>query len=182
LPPANRTGFPHCAGRSSWFRRSRCWLARLPASRRNRAPLHGLLRHLRHDSLLRLGQPDTATEHDGMRHAAMNGSRWSMQSFVLSPACRAGAHVCVGIAGPHIHSRALVASEKASSPARYRALRIRIDPPESFPPRRHRRILRLKPNYAGNRTVARSASPVATMSFDALPTDDRRPRSHSPHN
>lgn len=57
-----------------------------------------------------------------------------MQSFVLGPACRAGAHFCVGIAGPHKHSRALFASEEASSPARYRALRIRFDPPGFLPP------------------------------------------------
>ena len=38
LPPANRAGFAHFAGRSSSFRESRCRLARLPASRRNRAP------------------------------------------------------------------------------------------------------------------------------------------------
>ena len=50
------------------------------------------------------------------------------------PACLAGAHVCVGIAGPHIHSSALSASEEASSPARYRALRIRFDPPSNPPP------------------------------------------------
>jgi len=50
------------------------------------------------------------------------------------PACLAGAHVCVGIAGPHIRSSALSASEEASSPARYRALRIRFDPPSNPPP------------------------------------------------
>ena len=37
---------------------------------------------------------------------------WSMQSSVLDPACEAGAHVGVGIAGPHIQSRALFASRR----------------------------------------------------------------------
>jgi hypothetical protein len=45
----------------------------------------------------------------------MMEARWSVQSFVLSPACRAGAHVCVGIAGPHFQSRAISAFFKASS-------------------------------------------------------------------
>ncbi len=57
-----------------------------------------------------------------------------MQSFVLGPACREGAHFCVGIAGPHKQSGALSASEEASSPARYHALRIHFDPPVSLPP------------------------------------------------
>ena len=56
-----------------------------------------------------------------------------MQSSVLDPACEAGAHVGVGIAGQHLQSRALAASKEASSPARYRALRIRFDPPSRRP-------------------------------------------------
>ena len=55
---------------------------------------------------------------------------WSPQSFVLRPACHAGAHVRVGIARPHIQSRAIDRSSGALSPARYRALRIRFDPPQ----------------------------------------------------
>jgi hypothetical protein len=43
---------------------------------------------------------------------------WSMQEYVLSPACHAGAHVVVGIAGQHRHLRALAASIELSSPAR----------------------------------------------------------------
>jgi len=73
-----------------------------------------------------------------------------MQSFVLDPACHAGAHVCVGIAGPHIHSRTLSASEKASSPARYRAIRLIWDLfddnlPES---ERKRQLVQVQKNIA----------------------------------
>jgi len=69
-----------------------------------------------------LGLPETALDCDSVRHVAMIGAKWCLQSFVLGPACRAGAHVCVGIAEPHIRSRALSATEGASSPAKYRAL------------------------------------------------------------
>jgi hypothetical protein len=51
-----------------------------------------------------------------------------MQQSVLSPACRAGAHFDVGIAGQHHQSHALSTSRETSAPARYRALRIRFDP------------------------------------------------------
>ena len=90
-----------------------------------------------------------------------------MQSVVLGPACRAGAHVCVGIAGPHIQSGALATSEKVPSPAEYRALRIRIDPPASFRRKGETRVShRLSTRH--NRTKAllrRCACYAATRAF-----------------
>ena len=67
---------------------------------------------------------------DRARQYWRSGVGWSPQSFVLRPACHAGAHVRVGIARPHIQSRAIDRSLGALSPARYRALRIRFDPPQ----------------------------------------------------
>ena len=90
-----------------------------------------LLRLRRHGLSPRLYITDTAIRRDRASLPAMMKAGWSAQSFVLCPACRAGAHVCVGIAGPHFQSRAIAASFEAASPARYRALRIRFDPPGS---------------------------------------------------
>ena len=72
----------------------------------------------------------SAPEVDRARQYRRSGMGWSPQSFVLRPACHAGAHVRVGIARPHIQSRAIERSLRALSPARYRALRIRFDPPQ----------------------------------------------------
>ncbi len=77
---------------------------------------------------------------------------------MLSPPRHAGAHVVVGIAGQHRHSRALAASIGLSSLARWRALHIRFDPPNAFPP------------ISGNSAIFLSSS--------CLP-DDARQSSHT---
>src|SRR5882762_8419994 len=89
-----------------------------------------------------------------------------MQSFVLSPACHAGTHVGVGIAGPHRQSRALSTCEQVSAPARYRALRIRFDPPSHPPPRGGSRVHLRVVNPALNSSIPR---PTLTTAARAPP-------------
>lgn len=94
--------------------------------RHNWATVPDLRRHSRYPSLY---FDNTTPERATPRRRAIRKAGWSVPSFVLAPATPAGAQICVGLAGPHIQSRAIATPSRVLSPARYRDRCIRFDPP-----------------------------------------------------